>query len=211
MSRPHEGRACEPDHSRSASSSLLERARAHDASAWSQLEFVYGPIVLQWCRRARLQDDDAADVKQEVFRAVAGGIDEFRRNRPGDSFRGWLFGITRHKINDLFRRLAKTPAALGGSDIRNRLEQEPDPLTDDASSRSDAETGELLRRALELLRTGFAEPTWKAFWQIVVEDRSPAEVAAELNMNTGAVYTAKSRVLRRLREEFAGLEEFVVD
>ena len=60
---------------------------------------------------------------------------------------------------------------------------------------------------MELLQAEFEPRTWQAFWKIVVEEKAPADVAAELGMSKGAVYVAKSRVLKRLREEFAGLLE----
>jgi RNA polymerase sigma-70 factor (ECF subfamily) len=50
-----------------------------------------------------LQAADAADLGREVFLAVAKGIASFRRDKPGDSFRGWLFGITRNKVVDHWR------------------------------------------------------------------------------------------------------------
>jgi RNA polymerase sigma-70 factor (ECF subfamily) len=63
----------------------------------------------------------------------------------------------------------------------------------------------VVRRAAELIRVEFAEATWQAFWHCVVDGRRPAEVAAELGLTVGAVWTAKCRVLKRLREEFGGL------
>jgi RNA polymerase sigma-70 factor (ECF subfamily) len=41
-----------------------------------------------------------------------------------------------------------------------------------------------------------------AFWKTTVDGESAADAAADLNMTRNAVYLAKSRVLRRLREEF---------
>src|SRR5581483_587247 len=65
----------------------------------------------------------------------------------------------------------------------------------------------LVARALELMRAEFQPTTWRACWEHVVSNRPAAEVAAELGMTVGAVYVAKGRVLRRLREELAGLWE----
>src|SRR5262249_2315434 len=79
---------------------VLARVRAHDETAWGRLVSLYGPLVYGWCLRAGLQAADAADVGQEVFAAVARNIPSFRRDRPGDSFRGWLYVITRSKISD---------------------------------------------------------------------------------------------------------------
>jgi RNA polymerase sigma-70 factor (ECF subfamily) len=59
----------------------------------------------------------------------------------------------------------------------------------------------LYHRALELVRGEFEERTWQMFWQTVVDGRTPADVAADLGVSDAAVRQAKSRVLRRLKEE----------
>ena len=59
----------------------------------------------------------------------------------------------------------------------------------------------------ELIQAEFTESTWQAFWRVVVEGQAPAEAGAALGLPTNAVYLAKARVLRRLREEFADLIE----
>src|SRR5262245_9179854 len=86
------------------SRTLLERVRAGEATAWQQLVNLYSPLVLRCCRRWDLQDQDVADVFQEVFQAVALHIGSFRKEKPGDTFRGWLRTITRNKVYDHFRR-----------------------------------------------------------------------------------------------------------
>jgi RNA polymerase sigma-70 factor (ECF subfamily) len=55
------------------------------------------------------------------------------------------------------------------------------------------------------LRSEFEEHTWRAFWRVAVDGQPAPEVAAELGMKPNAVRTAKSRVLRRLREELGDL------
>ncbi|MDA1232942.1 MAG: sigma factor [Planctomycetota bacterium] len=75
---------------RTTSLSLLARVRAQEESAWDRLVHIYTPLVRRWCRKWSLQPDDVADISQEVFSGVARGIDGFRRDNPGDSFRGWL-------------------------------------------------------------------------------------------------------------------------
>ena len=51
----------------------------------------------------------------------------------------------------------------------------------------------------------FAPSTWQAFQRLAVDGRPAAEVAAELGTTVNAVLLAKSRVLRRLRQEARGL------
>jgi RNA polymerase sigma-70 factor (ECF subfamily) len=182
--------------------SLLERARGRDAEAWHRLVGLYRPLVVSWCGRAGVHGADAEDVAQEVFSAAAAGLADFRRDRPGDTFRGWLRGITRNKVLLHFRRCRRHPAAEGGSAALDRLQEVADPFGgDDAPDALD----DLYRRTLELVRGEFAAQTWQAFWLTVVEGRSPAALGPELRMTPAAIRQAKSRVLRRLKEEMGDL------
>ena len=194
------------EHASATSRSLLERVRADDAAAWDRLVSLYAPLVFYWCRRADLQEEDAADVLQEVFLAVATHLSGFRKERPGDTFRGWLRVITQHKILDLFRRRRREPDAVGGSVAADRLADLPAPLESEEQSAADhrAERS-LLFRSLDFLRGEFESKTWQAFWKTVVDDRSAKEVAEELGMSPGAVRVCKSRVLQRLRQELGNL------
>lgn len=170
---------------------------------------LYSPLVYHWCRQANLSPANAADVMQEVFRAVATRLDLFRRDRPEDTFRGWLAVITRNKIRDHFRREVTQPVAQGGNDFHRALERLPDPHDDsslDSPSRGGGEMRGVLRRAVELVQPEFEPKTWSAFWLTAVDGRLPADVAADLEISVNAVYKAKSRVLRRLRDELEGLE-----
>lgn len=186
----------------STSSSLIRRVQRNEQEAWHRLCDLYGPLVYHWCRRSGLQAEDAADVVQEVFRSLTQHIESFRKDRKGDTFRGWLWTITRNKIRDFLRVQADKPLAAGGTDAAVRLSQVPDQLPDttDDTGRSAAQN-RLVRRALDLIRPEFAETTWRAFCRTALEGLTSSEAAAELGMTPQAVRKAKSRVLRRLREE----------
>jgi RNA polymerase sigma-70 factor, ECF subfamily len=195
-----------PAEASATSLSMLDRVRASDPEAWRRLVYLYSPLVYSWCRRPGLSAEDAADVLQEVWGAVAAHVGRFRRTAAGGSFRGWLWTITRNKLNDFFRARAGRAVGAGGSAAQERLAAVPDeePPDDDPSSGG---TGGLLHRALELIRGDFEPRTWTAFWRTAVDGRTAAEAAAELELSVDAVYQAKSRVLRRLREELRGLAD----
>jgi RNA polymerase sigma-70 factor (ECF subfamily) len=180
--------------------SLLERARAHDAIAWQRLVALYQPLVTAWCKRDGVNGADAEDVAQEVFTAASGALARFRRDRPGDTFRGWLRAITRNQVLVLFRRNSGRAQAEGGSDAWHHLQELADPLPPPGEEES-VEIGDLCLRALELVRGEFEERTWQAFWLTTVEGRLPADLAQELKTTANNIRQAKSRVLRRLREE----------
>ena len=189
----------------STSLSLLQRARDHDPEAWQRLVRLYGPLVFLWCRRSRLSRDDAADVAQNVWTAVWKHLRRFRRQRPEDSFRGWLWKITQNKIHDIRDgRKRPDPPAVGGTAIKGFLDQVPLPESDEVElAVSDKEV--VMRQALDLVKVDFECRTWGAFWRVTVDDCAAADVAAELKMTVGAVYQAKYKVLHRLRDEMEGL------
>ena len=58
----------------------------------------------------------------------------------------------------------------------------------------------LVHRALRLMQAEFRPATWRACWEHAVNGRSAEDIAHELGMSVNAVYVARSRVLRRLRE-----------
>jgi len=189
------------------STTLLERLRAREQEAWQRLLHLYTPLVAYWCKQWGVRGSDTDDIIQDVFQAVAASLANFRHERAGDTFRGWLRSITRHKILYHLRRQRHQPAAEGGSDAHRRMQQvaelEASPSDDSADSAD--EMTRLYHRALELVRCEFEERTWQAFWRTAVDGQAPADIAAELGMSAAAVRMAKSRVLRRLREEIGDL------
>ena len=174
-----------------------------DADAWRRLARLYTPLVYRWARQCDLQASDAADVSQEVFAAVARSIESFRHDHPEASFRGWLWMITRNQIRLHYRRSQQLPNARGGSTANLFLAQQPE---DDSPSEPAGLNSErsLVHRAVQLVRSDFQPQTWQAFWRMVVDGATAAEVGAELGMTPSAVRQAKYRVLCRLQEELAG-------
>jgi len=148
-----------------------------------------------------------ADISQEVFSDVAKGITRFRRDESNDSFRGWMWTITRNKINDYYRRLNRNAQPVGGTDAQVALQQMPEQLDDENDQDPLTASESPVHRALELIRIEFEDRTWQAFWAVTVDGRAPADVAVDLGMKRMAVYKAKSRVLAKLREELEGLVE----
>jgi RNA polymerase sigma-70 factor (ECF subfamily) len=184
---------------------LLERARANDSAAWERLLQLYRPLVLHWCLRSGVSGPDAEDVVQEVFGAVVSGLGRFRREQASDTFRGWLRGITRNKLLHHHERRRAQPIAQGGTEANRRFQEHPTPTLDDSDSPDEERA--LYRRALELLRNEFEPIHWQAFWRTAVDGLNASAVAAELGIKSAAVRQAKSRVLRRLREEMGDVLE----
>ena len=195
-------------HSESASTSpsLLEQVRQRDESAWRQLSQIFAPSVYRWCRNAGLQASDAADVVQEVFLAVSENIDGFRRDRPGDSFRGWLWTIFRSKLMDHFRRLGTQPPLVSQQDALEMLPAIPETDPSSGAIPLDNDAARMMRRALQIIEQDFNKRTWQAFWRSAVLGERTSEIAKGLGITAAAVCMCRSRVLQRLRETLAGLD-----
>lgn len=183
------------------SMTLVGRLKLQDPSAWRQLAELYGPLVYSWVRISGLNEHDAADVVQEVFSAVHAGLDRFRKERPTDRFRDWLWTITRRRTCDHLRKLGKQVIAKGGSDAYQQLQEFPEEIPSADDPQAASAEADLVRRALDLVRSEFEDRTWQACLQTAVDGRNPADVAADLGMSVGALYVARSRVLKRLRQE----------
>jgi RNA polymerase sigma-70 factor (ECF subfamily) len=185
--------------------SLLVRLRdPRDGRAWGEFLAIYTPLIRRLARRRGLQDADAADLAQEVFRAVAAAIERQDYDPARGSFRGWLFCIARNRIVNFLARRDRHPRGTGDSDVKAFLEAQPAPAEEDAF---EAEyRRQLLDWAAGQVRGEFSELTWQAFWKAGVEGLPAREVADALGTTVGNVYHSKSRVMARLRQKIEEVE-----
>jgi RNA polymerase sigma-70 factor (ECF subfamily) len=181
---------------------LIERIRNDDEAAWERLVRLYTPFLRYWCRHWGAPSAEVEDIVQEVFGAAFLGLKDFRRDRRGDSFRGWLRGIARHKMLTLLRR--RGAQGPGGTEFYRRTLEVPDPGGPPALDPEEAEDGPdseaIYCEAIGLARAEFEERTWQAFWRAAVEGQAPALIAEDLGVTPAAIRQAKSRVLRRLKD-----------
>lgn len=184
----------------STPATLLERLRRPgDEEAWTRFVNLYTPLLYFWACRTGLRGQDAADLVQDVFATLVTRLPEFRYDAT-KNFRSWVRTLVLNRWRDLRRRQAAAPVQIGGS--------VPDdiPAPEAANALWEAEYHQhLVGRALDIMQADFQPATWKACWSLIVEGKSGEEVAREQGLSLAAVYAARSRVLRRLREELKGL------
>jgi RNA polymerase sigma-70 factor (ECF subfamily) len=182
------------------SPTLLDRLRRPDnQAAWAEFVQLYTPLLYHWVKQMGLEPVAAEDLVQDVFLNVLRAMPQFQYDSR-HSFRAWLCTLARNKFRDARRKHAPVSAGSG-------LDHIPDG-TDDQSEFDEAEYRTYLtERALQLARREFAPGTWQAFWGTVVEGRPANQVANECGLTPNAVYLARGRVLRRLRESLEGLLE----
>jgi len=182
-------------------STLLVLLRApDDPEAWKAFVARYAPRVLAWCRQWELQPADAQDVTQEVLYRLVGQLRRFPYDPAKGHFRGWLKGVARHAWSDL--RDGRRRAGWGSGDphVQALLEaqEDRDGLLEVLEQEFERE---LYEEAQARVQLRVSRPTWQAFHLLALEGKSGAEVAARLGMKVAAVYMARSRVQRLLREE----------
>src|SRR5947209_11041798 len=186
--------------------SLLLRVRdSGDCEAWSQFVELYGPLVYHFARKRRLQDADAADLTQTVLQAVAGGVRRLDYDPARGSFRGWLFQVVRRQLRKFLDRERRAPQGCGGPDAGKLLDNQP--CRDEEALWDQEYERRLFLWAAEQVRDRFEEASWQAFWRTAVEGDGPRETALALGMSIGAVYTAKSRILDRIRKAIQDQED----
>ena len=187
------------------SPSLLLRLRSPtvDQPAWAELVRRYGPLVYRWCRHWGLQEADAEDVTQAVLSKLVVRLRGFEYD-PGRSFRAYLKTVARYTWQDLVEDRRRAGAGAGDTahlELLNGV-----AARDDLESRlGEAYDRELLDLAFESVRTRVEPHTWQAFHLTAREGVPGAEAANRLDLSVVAVFKARSRVQKMLREEVARL------
>ena len=183
----------------STSPTLLEKLRqSEDSAAWERFVRLYTPLMLHWARRQGFQPADGADLTQDILLKLFRLLPTYERG-PGQTFRGWLFRIIVNQARDFRRRKGTRPLP--------QADELPEPSAESPfAALEDFEYRQLLvRRGLDLIRSDFNTTTWSAFEEVMQKGRSVAEVANQLAISENAVFLARHRILKRLREEVEGL------
>ena len=187
--------------------SLLERlAGAPTDDDWRRLDDLYRPLLRAWTARAGVPASDVDDLVQDVLLVVFRKIAGFEWRGQG-AFRAWLRTILANQMRDHFRGQKYQPIATGDSDFLRRLDELQSPESA-LSKLWDREHDEHVVAALmQGVRGDFAPATWQAFRRHILEGEPAARVAEALGLSLNSVLLAKSRVLKRLRQELTGLVE----
>ncbi|MCI0683410.1 MAG: sigma-70 family RNA polymerase sigma factor [Gemmataceae bacterium] len=181
--------------------SLLVRLRdLTDQAAWMQFVDVYGPLIYGYLRKQGLQDADAADVTQDVLKAVA-RVRAVDYDPGRGSFRGWLFTIVRNLLRNFRGRQHRPGRGAGDPAAVELLHAQPAPEADSDAAWECEYRRRTFAWAADQVRPQVLESTWQAFWRTAVDGQAPETVAQELHMPVASVYLAKSRIMARLKEQ----------
>jgi RNA polymerase sigma factor (sigma-70 family) len=186
--------------------SLLQRLKpSPESENWNRLVELYAPLIRTWLRKYDVQETDTDDLLQEVLLAVSKDLNRFDHNGRTGAFRAWFKAILVNRLRKFWQSRDRRPQARGNSDNDERLVQLEDPASELSQIWNQQHDQYVLRQLLALTEPHFESTTWKAFCRVAMEGAKPDVVAAELEISLNAVCLAKSRVLRKLRQESDGL------
>lgn len=186
----------------STSHTLLQRVRQRDDhAAWARFVELYTPWLLRWSLWAGLPRQDAMDLVQEVFATLLVEMPRFEYDATRGPFRAWLKTVTVNQCRARQRKRLLAEGRGGDDDPLAAL-----PGGDAWEAYWDAEYhAHLTRRALEVMKAQFEPRLWQCCWDLTVNGLTAAEIGAKLSMSESAVYVAKFRVIRHLRQELGDL------
>lgn len=176
-----------------------------DQIAWRDFIAMYRPVFYRMARRRGLQDADAQDAAQEILVRISKAIERYQP-RPGIRFRHWLRRIAR---NVILSSLAKSNLLVGlqNFEIERVLADEKFDETNESELALEFER-ELFLRASVVVRVDINLETWQGFELTVIQGKSCEEAAAILSKSIGTIYAARSRVMKRLREQIELFRQF---
>ena len=185
--------------------SLLIRAQTGETSAWKDLTDLYRPLILGWLNRQGVPARDLEDLSQEVLLSVVKHLPDFQHSGNRGAFRSWLRTIVCSRTADYWRTIDAGAEARGGSGAIAALREVADPDSELNRQWDEEHDRYVLHCLLDLVEQEFEPLTLQAFRRLALEGKNGAETAQELNLSVASVYTAKARVLARIRQEAEGL------
>jgi RNA polymerase sigma-70 factor (ECF subfamily) len=180
--------------------SLLIRVRdPADQAAWLEFVEIYRPVILRIARQKGMQQADAEDVAQQVLANIARAVERQGHDPKRAKFRTWLNRVAHNAILNALTR-GKPDIASGNSAHHAVLNGQQSPTGPDSDLLRLEHRREVFRWAARKVEPEFRPDTWQAFWQTAVEGHPVESIAAQLGKNRGAIYVARSRVMRRIQE-----------
>jgi DNA-directed RNA polymerase specialized sigma24 family protein len=184
---------------------LREVADWENHSAWLRFRDTYNPMLERWCRSDGLDGDSIDEVCHRIWIELADRMKTFEYD-PNRTFRGWLRRLCESRVLNFLKQ--RRPSSLFSLDeridvsegIATRSSMEPEGADEVGHLPNLFLLGEG-EKVQAAVRAKVKPRTWDAFWLVAVCDWSVASTAQSLGMTHTAVYAARARVARMLRDE----------
>jgi len=177
-----------------------------DRGAWARFVERFRAPIVRVAQGQGLALADAEDVAQETLLAFADGFRAGSYDVEKGRLSRWLFGIAYRQILRAREARDRRGALARAGDSSGRLQHVPEEA--EATRSWDVEWERaILEQCLAQARREVQPRTFRAFELTALENRDAADAAAELELDVKAVYNAKHRLLKRIRELRGTMEQ----
>jgi RNA polymerase sigma factor (sigma-70 family) len=183
---------------------ILRLQDMEDQDSWAEFSEIYMPLIFGFCLKRGLQRTDAADVAQDVMRSISLALKKAQYDPKRGKFRAWLFTSVRNAISTHFRKQARVPLTAAETTLLEHVNATPSDAEQENWERD--YQSQLLSWAIEKIRPEFGDRVWRAFEGTTIEDLPAKQVSAEIDMTTNAVWVARHRVVKRLKEKVQSVD-----
>lgn len=167
---------------------------------WNRFVSLYTPLFFIWARKWKLQDADASDLVQTVFIKMHRALPKMKID-PDKRFRGYLFRVVLHAYRDLLSSRKNDP--LNGVELEKAFHtaEKDVRMYDDQEKHREY----LLGQAYKMMEEILSEKDWQICQRVFVHGHSPSEIAKDMKIKVGQVYTVTSRTKKKIKDELRDL------
>ena len=187
--------------------SLILKLCQRSEDAWQEFLAVYENALYRFCLSKGLQQADCQDVLQEVLTAVIKKLPSWDRDLKKGRFRGWLFVVARNIAVDIIDQKVKRATGSGDTVVGQMLAEVADKQSATEPSFDVEYRRVLFYWACRQVKSEVKDITWQSFCETAIGGEDAASVAEKLEIPVGSVYTAKCRVVARIRNKIAELDD----
>lgn len=187
--------------------SLLSRLKDwSDEKSWREFFEIYWRLIYNTALKAGLSSEESQEVVQETMLTLAKRLPGFRYDPNLGSFKGFLLHTTRWRIRDQWK---KQKRAVGASSLVIEKSSEDavvarmaDPTeTDLEAIWNDEWEKNLMAAALTRVKRQVNPKHYQLFDLAVIKEWPIEEIVKTMGVTGQQVYTAKSRVGKRVEQE----------
>ena len=179
---------------------LIQQIKNSDELSWDEFYGIYRPLVFAIGKKLLLSPSDCEDLMQKVMLVLFDGGALLRYDAGKGKFRTWFGSIVRNKAMEMVRESARNSTSASAfpfpleSPARTDAHDPFQELFDDEYCKY------LFSLALDELRSRVEPETYDIFEMVVLQERSPKDVALYLGMNRATIDVYCSRCRKKLRE-----------
>ncbi|MBI4717389.1 MAG: sigma-70 family RNA polymerase sigma factor [Planctomycetes bacterium] len=176
-------------------------------SVWQDFVARYRPMIVKFAQRRGLSEEDAQDAAQQTLIAFCGAYQQGKYERQQGRLRFWLFGIARNQIRNARKRdRHREVQAVEDSGATAFFDRLPDEADMEQQWEEEWQQA-VLRQCLEEIRREFDPRSLEAFERFAWKGQPAQEVARQLGMTPNAVFIAKHRIMKRIKELLPVMED----